>query len=230
MAGLLLRTGVVALAAALSTGLGTGLGTGMGSATAMTRSVPEPVILVHGWNGTPDAFAPMKTALEQAGHPTYAIDLPGEENVANASAIAALVEQVRQTHGADKVSLVGHSMGGLSARHYLKSLGGAAKTLGYVSMGTGQRGYWPACLLPTAQGGQMCPTSTFMRQLNSGDPTPGAVRYTVLASSLDETRADTIDGVACTAELPGVQHADEPGNQLFIDAVLTVLDGRCPAP
>ncbi|MFI7445465.1 lipase family alpha/beta hydrolase [Nonomuraea indica] len=220
MGRLLAGAGVAVLTAAL--------GTSSGAAWAR-QSQGEPVILVHGWNGTPDSFAPMKTALQQAGHPAYAIDLPGEENVANANAIAALVEQVRRTHGADRVSLVGHSMGGLSARHYLKSLGGSATTLSYVSMGTGQRGYWPACLLPAAQGGQMCPTSTFMKQLNSGDPTPGAVRYTVLASSLDETRGDTIDGVACRAELPGVPHAEEPGNEAFVQAVLTALGGGCPA-
>ncbi|MEV6159025.1 alpha/beta fold hydrolase [Nonomuraea sp. NPDC052129] len=189
----------------------------------------EPVILVHGWNGSATEFAQMQTALEQAGYPTYAIDLPGEENLANAQAIADLVEQARGEHGGSKVSLVGHSMGGLSARYYLKSLGGAAKTLSYISMGTGQLGYWPACLLPAGQGGQMCPTSSFITQLNSGDPTPDPVRYTLLTSSLDETRNDVIAGVWCRAEFAGVAHADEPASPVFIDAVLSALDGRCPS-
>ncbi|MEU4222670.1 alpha/beta fold hydrolase [Nonomuraea sp. NPDC026600] len=189
----------------------------------------EPVILVHGWNGSPTEFAQMQTALEQAGYPTYAIDLPGEENVANAQAISALVEQARQEHDGSKVSIVGHSMGGLSARHYLKFLGGAGKTLSYISMGTGQLGYWPACLLPAGQGGQMCPSNSFITQLNSGDPTPDPVRYTLLASSLDDTRNDVIAGVWCRAEFAGVAHADEPSSPVFIDAVLSALDGRCPA-
>ncbi|WP_431898061.1 esterase/lipase family protein [Nonomuraea sp. bgisy101] len=189
----------------------------------------EPVILVHGWNGTPAVFDQMKAALEQAGHPAYAIDLPGEENIANAEAIRNLVDQVRQQHNGSKVSLVGHSMGGLSARHYLKFLGGADKTLSYLSMGTAQLGYWPACLLQPAQGGQMCPTRAFIKQLNSGDPTPDPVRYTTLASSLDETRNDVIAGTWCRAEFPGVPHADEPRTQVFIDAVLGALAGRCPS-
>ncbi|MCA2223604.1 esterase/lipase family protein [Nonomuraea aurantiaca] len=189
----------------------------------------EPVILVHGWNGSPTEFTQMRTALEQAGYPTYAIDLPGEENLANAQAIADLVEQARSEHAGSKVSLVGHSMGGLSARHYLKFLGGAGKTLSYISMGTSQLGYWPACLLPAGQGGQMCPTSGFIGRLNSGDPTPDPVRYTLLTSSLDETRNDVIAGVWCRAEFAGVPHADEPTSPVFIDAVLSALDGRCPS-
>ncbi|MEU7900677.1 alpha/beta fold hydrolase [Nonomuraea sp. NPDC049152] len=211
------------LIAALS--LLTGLCTGQ-QAQAAQR---EPVILVHGWNGTPAVFDQMKTALEQAGHPAYAIDLPGEENLANAEAIKNLVDQVRQAHNGSKVSLVGHSMGGLSARHYLKFLGGAEQTLSYVSMGTGQLGYWPACLLQPGQGGQMCPANSFIKQLNSGDPTPGPVRYTVLASSLDETRNDVIAGTSCRAEFPGLPHADEPRTPVFIDAVLSALAGQCPS-
>ncbi|MEV0385729.1 alpha/beta fold hydrolase [Nonomuraea sp. NPDC050643] len=202
---------------------------GLSAGRPAQAAEPEPVILIHGWNGSATEFARMESALEQAGHPAYAIDLPGEENVANAEAIRDLVTQVRQEHGGAKVSLVGHSMGGLSARHYLKFLGGADATLSYLSMGTAQRGYWPACLLPANQGGQMCPTSTFVSRLNTGDPTPDPVRYTLLTSSLDETRNDVIDGVWCRAEFPGVAHADEPKSQVFIDAVIGILDGRCPS-
>lgn len=189
----------------------------------------EPVILIHGWNGTPTAFTELKTALEQAGYPAYTIDLPGEENIANAQAIKNLVDEVRQAHNGSKVSLVGHSMGGLSARHYLKFLGGADKTLSYVSMGTGQLGYWPACLMQPTQGGQMCPTNNFIKQLNSGDPTPDPVRYTFLMSSLDETRNDVIAGGWCRAEFPGVRHADEPKSPVFMNAVLSALNGQCPS-
>lgn len=203
--------------------------TGACTAQPVMAAQREPVILVHGWHGAATDFDQMKTALQQAGYPTYAITLPGDENVANAQAIRNLVDQVRQEHGGAKVSLVGHSMGGLSARYYLKFLGGADKTLSYVSMGTGQLGYWPACLLQPTQGGQMCPTSTFIKQLNSGDPTPDPVRYTLLTSSLDETRNDVIAGTWCRAEFPNVQHADEPKTPVFINAVLSALDGHCPS-
>ncbi|MEU6645825.1 alpha/beta fold hydrolase [Saccharomonospora sp. NPDC046836] len=195
-----------------------------GTAHAAER---EPVILVHGFLGSSEDMATMASALEDAGHPAYTIDLPGQENVANAEAIGELVERVRDDHGGAKVSLVGHSMGGLSTRYYLAHLGGTESVLSYVSMGTAQHGYAPACLLPPESGGQMCPDSAFLRELNSGDETPGDVRYTTLFSSLDESRADRLDGAWCVAEFPGVDHAEEPKSPVFIEAVQRVLDGRC---
>ncbi|MGW0251865.1 esterase/lipase family protein [Nocardia goodfellowii] len=187
----------------------------------------EPVLLIHGWQGSTAQFAAMRTALEHDGFPVYVVDLPGEENLANAQAISRVVERARQEHNDREVALVGHSMGGLSARHYLKFLGGTEHTRHYISMGTAQRGYAPACLLPPANGGQLCPLNSFLIQLNSGDPTPPPVTYTFLNSSLDATRNDTIGGNWCRAEIPGVEHADEPADPRFIAAVRHALDGGC---
>jgi triacylglycerol lipase len=188
----------------------------------------EPVVLVHGYLGSEGDMAAMRDALAAAGHPAYTIDLPGEENTANAEAVRALVDRVRADHGGARVSLVGHSMGGLSTRHYLKSLGGTEAVRSYVSMGTAHHGYAPACLLPTFLGGQMCPGSDFLRRLNEGDETPGDVRYATLTSSLDESREDRLDGAWCHAEFPDVPHAEEPRSPVFIDAVTRVLAGTCP--
>ena len=44
----------------------------------------------------------------------------------------------RAKAGGGPVSLVGHSVGGLSARYYLKALGGAPKVTHYAAIGTAQ--------------------------------------------------------------------------------------------
>jgi len=187
-----------------------------------------PVVLVHGWLGSPDNFATMKAALQADGYPVYTIRLPGQENVANANALVGIVARASSEHGGAKVDLVTHSMGGLSARYYLKFLGGAAKVRTYVSMGTSPHGYTGACQLPPNFGGQMCPGSAFLNQLNAGDDTPGAVAYTTLRSSRDES--DThLDGGACIGTpIPDVDHAAEPRDPVFIATVKTVLNGGCP--
>ncbi|MFC9892548.1 lipase family alpha/beta hydrolase [Nocardia sp. NPDC127579] len=188
----------------------------------------NPVLLVHGWQGSAGQFAPMRTVLEQAGFPVYAVELPGDENYANVRAIAAAVVRARQEHGGSRVDLVGHSMGGLSARYFLKYEGGTDAVRTYVSMGSAQRGYLPACVLPPDGGGQMCPANEFITRLNTGDPTPGPVTYTFLNSSLDSTRHDIVGGNWCRAEIPGVRHADEPGDPRFAAAVRKALAGECP--
>src|SRR5690242_3748556 len=82
----------------------------------------RPVVLVHGWLGSPDNFTTMKAALQADGYPVYTIKLPGQENVANANALVGIVAKASSEHGGAKVDLVTHSMGGLSARYYLKFL------------------------------------------------------------------------------------------------------------
>src|SRR5215217_7532777 len=109
---------------------------GVTAGAAGASAERRPVVLVHGWLGAPADFNAMKSALQAAGFPVYTIKLPGQENVANAQAMGRTVTTVSAEHGNAQVDLVTHSMGGLSARHYLKFLGGSAKVRTYVSMGT----------------------------------------------------------------------------------------------
>lgn len=187
----------------------------------------EPVVLVHGWTGSGAGVAPLREAFAAAGYPAYAIDLPGQDNIVNARAIADLVGTVRARHAADRVHLVGHSMGGHSARYYVKRLGGTEYVRSYVSMGTGHYGYLPACLLAEDAGGQMCPTSSFIRDLNAGDDTPGPVAYTSLRSSRENARQLRLDGGACLHEVADVDHRHEPAHPAFIQASLAAVRGVC---
>lgn len=196
-------------------------------ASGPTAPAREPVIVVHGWTGSGAAMSPLRDAFAAAGHPAYAIDLPGEDNVVNARAIADLVTVVKADHAADRVHLVGHSMGGHSARYYVKRLGGTAHVRTYVSMGTGHYGFLPACLLAEDAGGQMCPTSGFLRDLNAGDDTPGPVAYTALRSSRENARQQRLDGGACLHEVADVDHRDEPAHPAFIRAALAAVEGIC---
>jgi triacylglycerol lipase len=209
----------VAVAAALIAAPGATLGTSH-----------DPVLLVHGWRAVPSAWDVMVTRFvdEGAGRNVVAIDLPGEDNVANGRAIQDLV--VNQL-GWGRFDLVGVSMGGLSARYYVKSLGGAAQVDAYVGLGTPQYGIWAACLLSSSQGGQMCPSSSFLRSLNRGDDTPAAVRYLTLWGTSDTTvpqSATKLDGGACFATVPGVVHTAYEEDAAVFAAVVTALDGGCP--
>lgn len=161
-------------------------------------SYRDPVILVHGFIGgyglTP--WFVMKDRLVRDGwrrdwiFEIYYKDPVFASNVQNAKELAAFVQYVLQKTGASKVDLVGHSMGGLSSRYYIKFLGGAAYVDDYVSLGTPQHGTGLANipLLPYLSAGalEMRPGSDFMNKLNSGDETPGSVHYRAIYSYIDE--------------------------------------------
>ena len=156
---------------------------------------PNPVILLHGT--TEDmfqTFLTMSPALAQQGYCVYALNFGNrgtqtlEESIAQ---ISDFVDQVRRATGAQKVSFVGHSQGGMLARYYVFLHGGGhvedviglspdnhGTTNPLVLFG-GEYLNCPGCLEQVAG-------SPFMAQLNAGDETPTAVDYTVVETSNDE--------------------------------------------
>lgn len=199
------------------------LGALPGAATA--ADPPDPILLVHGYRGDPSTWADMIAAFAGQGREAVAIDLPGEDNLANARAIRDFIA----ARGWSRVDLVAQSMGGLSARWMVKGL----KVKGvdaYVSLGTPQYGLSAACLLPYTFGGQMCPNSRFLRDLNKGDDTPGATDWTTIFSSDDglvPVSSSQLDGGACHIQVSGVAHNDMDNDPAIFAHVLAAVDGTC---
>ena len=46
-------------------------------ASTVAAAGPDPVLLVHGYRGSPSSWADMKAYLEGTGRTVHAIDLPG---------------------------------------------------------------------------------------------------------------------------------------------------------
>ncbi len=118
-------------------------------------AAPLPVVLVHGFNGSPAGFITMAARLRERKHTVVIAKLPGNDNVVNAKVIRDIVA----ARGWTKVAIVGHSMGGLSGREYIRFDGGRKVATVYVSLGTPQKGLPIACFLRPEEGGQMCPNS-----------------------------------------------------------------------
>jgi predicted alpha/beta hydrolase family esterase len=92
------------------------------------------------------------------GPPLSSVELFAEEAAAKIDAILAAT-------GARKVALVGHSMGGLVARAYLRRYGGA-KAHCLVTIGTPHHGSMHAWLFPGICLAQMRPGSAWLSELN----------------------------------------------------------------
>ncbi|MFI5484442.1 lipase family alpha/beta hydrolase [Micromonospora echinaurantiaca] len=165
---------------------------------ATSTAAATPVIVVGGLSGVAIAYEPLAARLRADGYRVFIYQLPGlglGDIPASARAFAGYVDQVRAATGAARVDLVGHSEGGLVSRYYLKRLGGTGVVGRYVSLGSPQYGTYVANILKFLGLGscagivacqQMSIGSAFLADLNAGDDTPGAVRYTTVRTLQDE--------------------------------------------
>jgi triacylglycerol lipase len=157
---------------------------------------PHPVVLVHGTFGDMTvSWNLVSPALAQQGYCVFALDYGNRATGRiedSAAQLRDFVAKVLKATGAGKVSIVGHSQGGMMPRYYLKFLGGASKvddlvglapsnhgTTNPLAPGVGQYASCPACT-------QQVAGSPFLRHLNAGDETPGLVSYTQVETSHDE--------------------------------------------
>jgi triacylglycerol lipase len=210
----------------VSLGLAALLGIGGVAAGGALAAEPDPILLVHGYRGDPSTWWQMIDRFAAEGRTAVAIDLPSEDNVVNAAAIRDFIA----AQGWGRVDIVGQSMGGLSSRQFVKFLKSSVRIDSYVSLGTPQYGIWTACVLPTSYGGQMCPTSSFLRALNRKDDTPGNTFWETIYSTSDEyvpNSSSRLDGGACHVQVSGVSHNDMDNDAGIFAHVLAAVDGTC---
>ena len=98
---------------------------------------------------------------------------------------ASHVERLCEETGADKVHIVGHSLGGVIARYYVQRMGGSARVDTLVTLGSPHSGTLGAYLIPTALGRQLRPGSPPLTELEL--PAPGCnTRFLVVWSRMDQ--------------------------------------------
>ena len=175
---------------------------GANVACTPTAAHPYPVVLVHGtFENRFDNWQAMSPALKRAGYCVYALDygarngsgLIGVYGLAeierSAQQLRDFVADVRARTGAAKVSLVGHSQGGLMPRYFIKNLGGASVVDDLVGLAPSNHGTTNP-FAPIAFGCPACRQqvagSPFLQELNAGDESPGDVSYTQLVTRYDE--------------------------------------------
>ncbi|MEQ3550639.1 alpha/beta fold hydrolase [Pseudonocardia nematodicida] len=147
-----------------------------------------PILLIHGIMDNRSAFTVFAHALRRRGFgAVHAINysvLTGDVRSA-AEELHAHVERLRETSGADRVHLVGHSLGGVIARYYVQRMGGDAVVDTLVTLGAPHSGSNLALLAPTALARQLRPGSPLLRELD--EPAPGCrTRFLVVWSRMDE--------------------------------------------
>lgn len=118
------------------------------------------------------------------------------------------VEEVRAVEGDDRVALVGHSMGGLIARWYLKHLDGGRHASHLCCLGTPHHGTWTAATAPILTGTrQIVPGSPFLVELNDPRKDHGGVPILNVWSKWDGI---VVPAENSLLEAPGVENRALP--------------------
>jgi triacylglycerol esterase/lipase EstA (alpha/beta hydrolase family) len=211
---------------------------------------PAPVVLAHGtFESAVDNWSTVSPQLKSAGYCVFALEYGNRATgdiAESAGQLRRFVDAVLGATGAHRVSLVGHSQGGMMPRYYIKFLGGDSKVDDLVGLAPSNHGTTnPGAFVTGATICVACDQqragSDFLQQLNAGDETPGPVSYTVVETRYDEvvtpyTSAFLATGPnttnillqdACPAEV--IDHHEIPNSQLAIRWTLQALGRPGPA-
>ena len=152
----------------------------------------NPILFLHGYSKNWMDWYPMMVWFKDDGWPNttnfyagYAYDFDDtyncsvQANINNAHKIKQWVDDILNETGYEKIDLVGHSMGGISSRYYIKFLGGIDTVDDYVSLGSSHHGGWcDATMRP------------LILSLNEGDETPGGILSDTLGDRIDPISGD----------------------------------------
>ena len=142
---------------------------------------PETVLLLHGFFQTRNIWEVMETRLRRDGYGVLSLNLGGllwryntRSIYKQGAFLAEKMEAISHKYGLKGFHVVGHSMGGLVARHYIQRHGGDRRVKSLVTLGTPHHGTPTALLGVALMGGgllstspmQMLPRSKLLRQLH----------------------------------------------------------------
>jgi triacylglycerol lipase len=149
-----------------------------------------PILFVHGWNANASTWTTMVGRFKKDGWNDRQLASfsynTAQSNATTAGLIATKVDSILAATGATQVDIVTHSMGALSARYYVRFLGGDGKVDALVSLGGPNHGTSTAYLCVQTACREMYPGSTFLSALNATDETWGGARYATWWSPCDE--------------------------------------------
>ncbi|MFC9970655.1 esterase/lipase family protein [Spirillospora sp. NPDC127200] len=206
--------------------------------SASGNAAPNPVLVVGGFHAQQAKLDDLVSYLRSQGFHAESMQLRGSPAgtapiAESAQGVAEKAAEMRRRKGASRVDVVGHSMGGLAQRHFIKFLGGAAHTGTYVSVGTPEQGEWLGLLCSTRYAGcrDLLPGSAFLKNLNAPPAIPPGLPAYHLFSEHEGGEKKPLPGAvnaSVQSFCPGrrVEHADEPSDRAVQGLIAAALKGR----
>ncbi|WP_415266676.1 esterase/lipase family protein [Acidovorax sacchari] len=153
-----------------------------------TTAAPRGVVLVHGFLCNRGFWMPWFALLRRRGHAFVAVTLEPPFGAIDgyAAAIDAAVQRVAEATGRPPL-VIGHSMGGLAVRAWLRTCGesGIGRVHRVVTLGTPHGGTEAARLSRSDNGRQMVPGHPWLQALDASEPPSLRARFTCFHSDCD---------------------------------------------
>ncbi|MGE5330974.1 MAG: esterase/lipase family protein [Nitrospirota bacterium] len=185
------------------------------------------VVLVHGFVCNRGLWLPWLQQLRAAGHACVAVNL--EPVFGSIDDYPPLVEDaVRRVTEATGMAplLIGHSMGGLAIRAWLRAYQSDARMHHAITLGTPHGGTWLGRFSQMTNGRQMRLGGEWVRQLQAAEPPGRAARFTCWYSNCDNivfpASTATLAG-ASNRLLEGVAHVDMACHPVVVRACQETL-------
>jgi pimeloyl-ACP methyl ester carboxylesterase len=159
----------------------------------------ETVLLIHGFFQTRNVWSVMEERLRDHGYGVFSFDLGGllwrfnTRSIPDLSAtIADKIEGICARTGLKRFHIIGHSKGGIIARHYVQHLGGDKRVKSLITLGSPHHGTPTAAIgVGLMAGGlisksplQMLPGSALVRLLRK-DSFPASIPISSIYSRHD---------------------------------------------
>jgi triacylglycerol esterase/lipase EstA (alpha/beta hydrolase family) len=182
----------------------------------------RPVLLVHGVLVNDGMWFRFRRAIVRCGiAPVYTMNYgPPHADIEHfANQLAAKIDSVRAATGAERVVLVGHSMGGLVSRAYLRRFGGD-RVSKLITIGTPHHGSVLAWSFVGRGLEQMRPGNPWLVELNRNENQSVPVPIVSIWSQHDSMVAPQASSVLACAEnvaLFGVGHNAMLGDERVVD-------------
>ena len=173
-------------------------------------AAPMPVLLVHGFICNHRVWDDVAAALRRAGHPVLAIDLePLFTSIDDyAGPIELAADKLLACTGAQQLALVGHSMGGLAIRAWLRAHG-SGRVAKIITLGSPHQGTHIVKALITANGEQMLWRSAWLQALQDSEKPATRHLMQIALSRQDNVvypqREQVLSGASVT-EFSGLGH------------------------
>jgi triacylglycerol lipase len=184
-----------------------------------------PVLLLHGIDDTRAAFAHMKQALEQHGHPVLEHDfIPNNGTVALEELATVLKTTIDPQVGSQPIKIVAFSLGGIIARYYLQELDGIRQVSHFISIASPHAGTYTAYFRLGRGVAQLRPGHPFLSNLAQSTDLLRQIETWTIGTPYDLTIIPHISTILFPDRHTVIQSMAHPLLLRNKDCIQTVLD------